>query len=143
MSINIIPGMQRSTKQFCWVYKNLSSRTLLCLVLATFFQCKSETPFWLKTISVPNIVKHCLPFATFFEFNCFNSCLNFFGWKILLSSRVNKTWIAMQLWISFSKEISFSNSDDISKSSNHIPPSSTFQSLKFRSFFRAEKLLNN
>ena len=58
----MIPGMQRSTKQFCWVYhlqKSQLKRTLLCLGLATFFQCKSETAFWIKTISVANRVKHC------------------------------------------------------------------------------------
>ena len=58
-------------------FKNLSSKNqLLCLVLATFFQCKSETAFWIKTISVGNKVKHCHSLVHFGELICFKSCLN-------------------------------------------------------------------
>jgi hypothetical protein len=42
-----------------------------------FFQCKSETAFWIKTISVANRIKHCHSLLHFGEFTCFNSCLNF------------------------------------------------------------------
>ena len=99
-----LPGMQRSTKQFCWVnhlQKSQPKKTLLCLVLAMFFQCKSETVFWIETISVANRKQHCHSLLHFGEFIYFNSCLNFLSGKCYFQGGKNVSeWL--QLWISFS-----------------------------------------
>ena len=91
MSINVIPGMQSSTKQFCWVYhlqKSQLKMTLLCLCLAMFFPMQIWDSFLNKNhLSCKQ--SQTLPFfGALWWIYLFQQLFEFFGGKVLLSRGV-------------------------------------------------------